>query len=45
MDGDIARSATFVIDRDGRIVFRDLQENWRVRVRPERIVEELRNIP
>lgn len=42
---DIARPAVFVIDREGRIVWRDLTDNWRVRVRPERILERLRAIP
>ena len=42
---DIARPAVFVIDREGRIVWRDLTENWRVRVRPERVLERLRAIP
>jgi peroxiredoxin Q/BCP len=42
---DIARPAVFVIDREGRIVWRDLTENWRVRVRPERILDQLRAIP
>ncbi len=41
MGTDIARPATFLIDESGRIVWRDLTENWRVRVRPERILEQL----
>ena len=43
--GDIARPATFILDREGRIVWRDLTENWRIRVRPERILDELSRIP
>lgn len=42
LNGDVARPATFILDREGRVVWRDLTENWRVRVRPEVIVEELR---
>ena len=42
---DISRPATFLIDRDGRIVWRDLTENYRVRVRPARILAELAAIP
>ena len=41
LDGDIARPATFVIDRRGQIAWRDLTENWRVRPRPDRILEVL----
>lgn len=42
---DIARPATFVLDRQGRIVWRDLTDNWRVRVRPGRVLEQLARIP
>ncbi len=42
---DIARPATFILDREGIVRWRDLTENFRVRVRPQRIVEELRKIP
>lgn len=46
MEGtDIARPATFLIDREGRIVWRDLTDNWRVRVRPGRLVERLAAMP
>jgi len=44
LDGDIARPATFLLDREGRVVWRDLTDNWRIRVRPERLLEELRRI-
>ncbi len=43
--GDIARPATLVIDADGIVRWRNLTENWRVRVRPDAVVmalEELR---
>ncbi len=39
--GDIARPATFLIDGQGRIVWRELTDNWRVRLRPERLLEQL----
>lgn len=42
---DISRPATFLIDRQGRIVWRDLTDNYRVRVRPARLLEELAAIP
>ena len=45
MEGDIARPAVFVLDREGRIVWRDLTDNWRIRVRPGRILEQLASIP
>ena len=41
IDGDVARPATFLIDRDGKIVLRDLTDNWRVRPRPEHLLAEL----
>lgn len=42
---DIARPATFLIGRDGRVLWRDLTENWRVRVRPGQLLDELRTLP
>jgi peroxiredoxin len=45
LDGDIARPAVFILDRDGRVVWRDLTANWRVRVRPDLILEQLAAIP
>lgn len=42
---DIARPATFVADREGRIVWRDLSSNWRIRPRPETLLRELERIP
>jgi peroxiredoxin len=45
LDGDIARPAVFVLDRDGRVVWRDVTDNWRVRVRPEDVLRELGKIP
>jgi peroxiredoxin len=43
--GDIARPALFILDREGRVVWRELTDNWRVRVRPETILERLAAIP
>ena len=40
---DIARPAIFLIDTDGVIVWRWLTENWRVRVRPEQLLEAIRS--
>jgi len=42
---DIARPATFIIDREGTVVWRDLTENWRIRVRPDAILNELAKLP
>ena len=39
--GDIARPATFVVDADGVVRWRNLTENWRVRVRPDSVIEAL----
>lgn len=38
---DIARPAIFVIDGEGRVVWRDLTENWRIRLRPEYLLSVL----
>ena len=45
LDGAIARPATFLIDREGRVVWRDLTENWRVRVRAAELVRRLEGLP
>lgn len=37
--GDIARPAAFLVDRDGHIVWRELTDDWRVRLRPQRVLE------
>jgi peroxiredoxin len=42
MDGDIARPATFIVDREGNIAWRDLTENWRIRPRPDDLLDRLR---
>jgi peroxiredoxin len=41
LEGDIARPAVFLVDRDGRIAWRKLTENWRVRPRPDELLVEL----
>ena len=41
---DIARPATFVLNREGKIVWKILPDNWRVRVRPETLIEQLEQI-
>jgi peroxiredoxin len=41
---DIARPAIFIVDSDGRIAWRHVPENWRVRIRPETIIEALENL-
>jgi peroxiredoxin len=38
---DIARPATIIIDGDGNVVWRDITENWRVRPRPDELLEVL----
>ena len=42
--GDIARPATLILDADGRVQWRNLTENWRVRVRPEAVIEALQRV-
>ena len=42
--GDVARPAVFVIDRTGQIAWRELTDNWRIRVRGETIVEQLQQL-
>ena len=43
--GDIARPATFILDREGRVVWSQLPSNWRIRPRPEELLGELARIP
>lgn len=42
---DVARPAVFLLDRGGVIRWRQLTDNWRVRVRPETILKQLAEIP
>jgi len=39
--GAIARPAIFIVEPDGRISWRSLTENWRVRERPEQVLDAL----
>jgi len=39
--GDIARPAIFIIGPDGRVKWRSLTENWRVRVHPDDVIDAL----
>ncbi len=44
MDGkDIPRPATFIIE-NGRIVWRDLTDNWRIRIRAGELLQALREV-
>ena len=45
LEGDIARPAVFVVDRSGAVAWRELTENWRVRVRPATILAVLERLP
>lgn len=42
---DIARPATFILDREGRVAWYTLPENWRIRVDPDRLLRELDALP
>lgn len=42
---DIARPATFLVERDGTVSWRSLTDNWRVRVRPENVLDVLATPP
>jgi peroxiredoxin len=44
-DSDIARPATIIIDREGRVVWRHLPDNWRIRPRPAELLDVLESIP
>ena len=39
MGKDIARPAIFLLDEDGRVIWKDLTDNYRVRVRPSTIID------
>jgi peroxiredoxin len=42
VDGsDIARPAVFLVGADGTVRWRNLTENWRVRTRPEHLLDAL----
>jgi peroxiredoxin len=40
---DIARPAIFLIDPDGTVLWRHLPDNWRVRIRPEKLIAVVRD--
>ncbi len=42
---DIARPATFLVEPDGTVSWRSLTDNWRVRVRPEHVLDVLADRP
>lgn len=42
--GDIARPAVFIVDGDGKIAWRSVTDNYRIRIRPEAVIEQLRAI-
>ncbi len=44
MGKDAARPGVFIIDTEGKIAWKALTENWRVRVRPEKVLEVLRRL-
>ena len=43
--GDIARPAVFLVDDGGKISWRRVTDNYRIRVRPETVIEQLKNSP
>ncbi|MEA2569330.1 MAG: hypothetical protein QOI24_1331 [Acidobacteriota bacterium] len=46
IDGaDIARPAEFLVDRNGIVRWRNLTEDFRVRLRPEQILAAVRALP
>jgi len=45
IDGSaVARPATLIIDAEGRVRWRYLTENWRVRVKPDAVIDALKKI-
>ncbi len=42
---DISRPAIFLLDAEGIVRWRYLTDNWRVRVRPEEVVQRLSELP
>ncbi len=41
----IARPAVFVLDREGIVAWKNLTDNWRVRVRPDEVLKQLVRLP
>ena len=42
--GDIARPAVFIVDGDGKIAWRMITDNYRIRVRPDAVIEQLKSL-
>lgn len=42
--GDIARPAVFILDGEGKIAWRMITDNYRIRVRPETVIEQLKQL-
>jgi peroxiredoxin len=42
---DVARPAEFLLDRSGTVRWRNLTEDYRVRARPEEMLERARELP
>ncbi|MFK7819414.1 MAG: peroxiredoxin family protein [Planctomycetaceae bacterium] len=42
--GDVARPAVFIIDGDGNVAWRMITDNYRIRVRPEAVIAELKKL-
>ena len=40
-EADIARPATFILDREGNIVWKIIPDNWRIRIRPQTLIDQL----
>ncbi len=46
MDGsDIARPAVFLIDTAGRIAWREFTDNYRIRLRPQQLLDQIAALP
>ena len=41
---DIARPAIFLIGPDGAVLWRYLPDNWRIRIRPEKLIAVVRDL-
>ena len=44
IEGDVARPATIIVDVDGRVAWRHLTDNWRVRPRVGELLEVLEGL-
>jgi peroxiredoxin Q/BCP len=43
-EADIARPATFILDRNGQVAWKIIPDNWRIRIRPETLIDQLARI-